>query len=207
MGRSGQWEVRPPTGAPAREAAPGAVLLVDDEPLLLRALERILRGARHRVVATDGSAAAREALEDPDLDVVLLDLFLGGESGVELLEWIKRERPEVEVVVMTGHASVESAVGCMRRGAFDYLEKPLGDVHRVRTTVERAIERRRLVTRNRALEAELEGRDGSPALVGSSPAMRRVLRTVSGLRHNESIVLVTGESGTGKEVVARALHA
>jgi two-component system response regulator HydG len=183
------------------------VLLVDDEPLLLRALERILRGSRLRVMATTGPEGVREALEDPDLDAVLLDLFLDGVDGTEVLEWVKRERPEVEVIVMTGHASVESAVGCMRRGAFDYLEKPFDDVHRVRNTVSRAVERRRLVSRNRELEACLESRGDAPVLVGSSPAIRRILRTVEGLRHNESIVLVTGESGTGKEVVARALHA
>jgi DNA-binding NtrC family response regulator len=97
----------------------------------------------------------------------------------------------------------------MRAGAFDYVEKPFPDPRRVRLTVARAIERRRLVTRNHELERELEARlpEASPVLVGASPAMRALSRTLASLRHNESTVLITGESGTGKELVAAALHA
>jgi DNA-binding NtrC family response regulator len=182
------------------------VLLVDDEPLLTRALERILRGEGHRVVSAHQPAEWEPLLHDPDLDVVLLDLLMGATSGLELLDRIKRERPEVEIVVMTGHASIESAVGCMRRGAFDYLAKPFPDPHRVRTTVRQALERRRLVSRNRALEEELRGLADAPELVGRSPRLRALVRTIRSLRHNESHVLIQGESGTGKELVARALH-
>ena len=192
--------------APGSETRPGFVLVVDDEPLLLRALARILAPDEHRVVLAETPAEAQGALSDPGLDVVLLDLRLGAASGLDLLEAIKRERPEVEVVVMTGHATIESAVGCMREGAFDYLAKPFDDVHRVRTTVHQAIERRRLLARNRELEARLEGRRSGPELVGRAPAMRRLVRTIESLRHNESHVLIQGESGTGKELVARALH-
>ena len=186
---------------------PGLVLLVDDERLLLRSLRRILEGAGHEIRTAESPQAAEAALADPSLDVVLLDLFLGDASGFELLERWKRERPEVEVIVMTGHASIESAVRCIRRGAFDYLAKPFDDVHRVRTTVGKAIERRRLVCRNRQLEEELRARSSAPDLVGSSPKMRVLARTIQSLRHNESHVLIQGESGTGKELVARALHA
>jgi DNA-binding NtrC family response regulator len=189
------------------EEAPGLVLLVDDEPLLLRSLRRILEADGHRLVLADSAAAAAPALAEPDLDVVLLDLFLGQASGMALLEQVKRERPEVEVVVMTGHASIESAVRCIRRGAFDYLAKPFEDVYRVRTTVRKALERRRLLSRNRELELELRGRAGAPELVGRSAAMRSLERTLHALRHNESHVLIHGESGTGKELVARALRA
>jgi len=189
------------------EAAPGLVLVLDDEPLLLRSLQRILAADGHRLVAVESVAAAEPCLADPDLDVVLLDLFLGEASGLALLERLKRERPEVEVIVMTGHASIESAVRCIRRGAFDYLEKPFEDVFRVRTTVRKALERRRLISRNRELEEELRGRSASPELVGRAPAMRALVRTLQALRHNESHVLIHGESGTGKELVARALQA
>jgi two-component system response regulator HydG len=188
------------------EEAPGHVLLVDDEPLVLSALTRILRSEGHRVVQVQRAAQVDAVLGDPDLDVILLDLFLGDTSGLEVLEHVKRHHPEIEVVVVTGHASVESAVGCMRRGAFDYLSKPFEDVHRVRATVRKAIERRRLVRRNRKLEEELRGRNAVPELVGSSLRMRALVRTIQSLRHNESHVLIQGESGTGKELVARALH-
>jgi len=182
------------------------VLLVDDEPLLLRSLRRILAAAGHRTVLAESAEQAEPALADPELEVVLLDLRLGHSHGLDLLERLKRDRPEVEVIVMTGHATIESAVGCIRRGAFDYLEKPFDDVHRIRTTVGKALERRRLLRRNRELEQELRSHSSTPELVGSSPRMRALTRTIQSLRHNESNVLVQGESGTGKELVARALH-
>jgi len=197
--------------APELVTAPnaGLVLLVDDEPLILRALARILRPDGHRVLTAERVEQVGAALAEPALDVVLLDLRFGVHDGRELLARVKRERPEVEVIVVTGHASVESAVDCMRAGAFDYLEKPFPDATRVRLTVQRAIERRRLVSRNHELERELEARElgTTPTLVGSSAAMRALQRTLASLRHNESTVLITGESGTGKELVAAALHA
>jgi DNA-binding NtrC family response regulator len=197
----------PQRAAAAPEPAQGVVLIVDDEALLLRALERILRPEGHDVRVALSWDEARGLLDDASLDAVLVDLFLDDRSGLEVLDEVKRERPEVEVIVMTGHASVESAVGCMRRGAFDYLAKPFGDVHRVRATVRQAIERRQLVSRNRALEEELRERDGGFQLVGTSSRMRALKRKVASLLHNESNVLIQGESGTGKELVARAIHA
>jgi DNA-binding NtrC family response regulator len=185
----------------------GLVLVVDDEPLMLRSVRRILEADAQRVVLAQEVEHLDVRLSDPSLDVVLLDLVMGATSGLEVLERLKRERPEVEVIVMTGHASIESAVGCMRRGAFDYLEKPFEDVHRVRTTVRKAVERRRLVRRNRELEAELLGREPFSGLLGSSTAMRSLVRSIRSLRHNESSVVISGESGTGKELAARALHA
>jgi len=203
----GSATLHAPRSAPPVEDKPGLVLLLDDEPLLLRSLERILRSDGHRMVLAENPEQAAAALGDPNLDVVLLDLFLGSVNGMEVLERLKRERPAVEVIVMTGHASIESAVGCIRCGAFDYLAKPFDDVHRVRTTVQKALERRRLVRRNRELEKELRERAGAPLLVGNSPKMRALVRTIHSLQRNESHVLLHGESGTGKELVARAIHA
>ena len=195
-----------PLGPESRDggAGVGFVLLVDDEPLRLRSLRRILEAEGHRIVLAESADLAEPALVDPQLEVVLLDLLLGRSHGLDLLDRLKRERPEVEVIVMTGHASIESAVGCIRRGAFDYLAKPFDDVHRVRTTVGKALERRRLLRRNRELEEELRGH--TPELVGSSSRMRALQRTIHGLRHNESHILLHGESGTGKELVSRAIH-
>ncbi len=191
---------------PPGERAPGLVLLVDDEPLLLRSLRRILESDGHRTTLADSPEVAEPVLADPDLAVVLLDLFLGASSGLDMLDRLKRERPEVEVVVMTGQASIESAVGCIRRGAFDYLAKPFDDIYRVKTTVKKALERRRLVQRNRVLEEELRGQAATPELVGRCQSMYALQRTIHSLRHNESHVLIQGESGTGKELVARAIR-
>jgi len=183
------------------------VLLVDDEPLLLRSLQRILERAGYATALAESVEAAEPYLSDPRLDVVLVDLLLGPGSGLELLETIKSRRPEIEVIVMTGHGSIESAVGCIRRGAFDYLEKPFDDPHRIQTTVRKAIDRRSLVRRNHQLEDELRARSSIPELVGKSPAMRALASKIHSLRHNESHVLIHGESGTGKELVAYAVHA
>jgi two-component system response regulator HydG len=197
----------PREGVPRPENVRGVVLLLDDEPLLLKALERILRPEGHEVRLAGTLEEARAGLLDPALDVVLVDLFLGNASGLDVLDLAAREGLEVEVIVMTGHASIEGAVGCMKRGAFDYLAKPFEDVHRVRATVGKAIERRHLVRRNRELERALREHTGAPELVGHSEPMRALQRKVESLRHNESNVLLQGESGTGKELVARALHA
>jgi DNA-binding NtrC family response regulator len=195
-------------GAEPRSApAAGLVLLVDDEPLVLRSLARILGADSHRLICAETLSQVGAALLEPTLDAVLLDLRFGAHDGRELLARIKREHPELEVIVVTGHGSVESAVECMRAGAFDYVEKPFPEPRRVRLTVQRAIERRRLVSRNQELERELGVREAGPALVGASRAMRTLQRTLASLRHNESTVLIQGESGTGKELVAAALHA
>ena len=182
------------------------VLLVDDEPLLLRSLKRILERIGYETALAESVAEAEPYLTDPRLDVVLVDLLLGPVSGLDLLEKIKSMRPEIEVIVMTGHGSIESAVGCIRRGAFDYLEKPFDDPHRIQTTVRKAIDRRSLVRRNHQLEDELRARSSIPEFVGKSPAMRALASKVHSLRHNESHVLIQGESGTGKELVAYAVH-
>jgi DNA-binding NtrC family response regulator len=182
------------------------VLLVDDEPLMLRSLKRILERVGYETALAESVAEAEPYLTDPRLDVVLVDLLLGPVSGLELLEKIKSVRPEVEVIVMTGHGSIESAVGCIRRGAFDYLEKPFDDLHRIQTTVRKAIDRRSLVRRNHQLEDELRARSSIPEFVGKSPAMRALASKIHSLRHNESHVLIQGESGTGKELVAYAVH-
>jgi DNA-binding NtrC family response regulator len=186
--------------------APGTVMLVDDEPMLLRSLRRTLEGEGYLTLPAESADAALSWLAEHDPDVVLLDLGLGRDSGLALLERVKREWPEVEVIVITGNASIESAVGCIRGGAFDYLAKPFDD-HRVRTTVRRAVEHRKLVRRNRELEAELRERGAGSELIGGSPRMRALRSAIASLGHNESHVLIRGESGTGKELVARALHA
>ncbi len=185
----------------------GFILLMDDEPRLLSALRRILEADGQHVATALDLTEMEPFLADPALEVILLDLQLRDARGVDVLERVKRERPEVEVVMMTGYATVESAVACMQLGAFDYLAKPFDDVHRVRTTVQKALERRRLLDRNRALEQELCARPDGLGLVGSSLPMRKLMRTIQSLRNNESHVLITGESGTGKELVAKALCA
>jgi two-component system, NtrC family, response regulator HydG len=188
-----------------RASTVSRVLVADDEPALVRALRRQLeRGGYSVLEASDPGLVRAQLAHEPE--VVLLDLRLGNASGMELLGELRERRPDTEIVVMTGYASIDSAVACMRAGAFDYLEKPFADPRRVIQTLERALERRRLRVRNRELEGELGRSKALENVVAQSGSMRRVLQTVRDLATNESNVLIQAESGTGKELLARAIH-
>jgi two-component system, NtrC family, response regulator HydG len=190
------------------ETRPARVLVVDDEPTLLRALETLLRKKGYGVTALESPIAATQTLAQEDFDVALLDIKMPQLSGLELLGAVKHRRPEVEVIMMTGHATVETALAAVRAGAYDYLTKPFEDVELVARAVAKAAERKRLFDRNRELEMQLRDREGTgpEGLVGASAGIREVTRMIEAVAYSSTTVLVTGESGTGKELVARALH-
>ncbi len=192
-------------------ARPVRVLVVDDEPSVLRALELILRKKGHEVVALDSPIAATQRLASEDFDVAMLDIRMPELSGIELLNAVKHRRPEIEVIMMTGHATVDTALAAMKAGAHEYLIKPFiekaEDVEHVAYVVARAAERKRLQDRNKELENRLEALETSQGLVGTSGPMRDVARMIDAVAYSAATVLVHGESGTGKELVARALHA
>src|SRR6266496_2611415 len=189
---------------------PVRVLVVDDEPVLLRAMEALLAKKGHEVTALDSPIMATQKLAQEDFDVALLDVKMPDLSGLELLTAVKHRRPEVEVIMMTGHATVETALAAVKAGAYDYLTKPFDDVELVARAVAKAAERKHLFDRNRELETALRQKEGVPAgdgLVGTSGPMREVTRMIDAVAYSAATVLVQGESGTGKELVARALHA
>jgi DNA-binding NtrC family response regulator len=190
------------------EARPVRVLVVDDEPSLLRALEALLRKKGYEVIGLDSPIVATQKLAQEDFDVALLDIKMPQLSGLELLNAVKHRRPEVEVIMMTGHATVETALAAVRSGAYDYLTKPFDDVELVARAVAKAAERKMLFDRNRQLETALKEREGGQGdgIVGNSGAIREVTRMIEAVAYSSTTVLVTGESGTGKELVARALH-
>jgi two-component system response regulator HydG len=187
---------------------PVRVLVVDDEPTLLRALEALLRKKGYDVVGLDSPIAATQKLAVEDFDVALLDIKMPQLSGLELLNAVKHRRPEIEVIMMTGHATVETALQAVRSGAYDYLTKPFEDVELVARSVAKAAERKALWDRNKQLENQLREREGLPpdGLVGASAPIREVQRMIDAVAYSSTTVLITGESGTGKELVARALH-
>ncbi len=193
----------------ATEGKPIRVLVVDDEPTLLRALEALLRKKGYDVTGLDSPIVATQKLAQEDFDVALLDIKMPQLSGLELLSAVKHRRPEVEVIMMTGHATVETALSAVRAGAYDYLTKPFDDVELVARAVAKAAERKMLFDRNRQLESALREREGVPGegLVGNSSPIREVTRMIEAVAYSAATVLVTGERGTGKELVARALHA
>ncbi len=183
----------------------GRVLVVDDEDVVIRSCRRVLSDSGFEVeAATDGSAAL-EKIGQHEFDVVLLDIMMPGIDGVEVLRRIKEDHPQVEVVMITGRAQIDTAVRSMKLGAFDYLPKPF-DPDELRLTVERAFERRRLLQENLNLRDRVDARYRSENAIGSSAAMQEVFRLVAQCAPTGSTALLTGESGTGKELIARAIH-
>jgi two-component system response regulator HydG len=175
------------------------VLVVDDEPTLLKALEALLRRKGLDVTALESPIVATQKLAQEDFDVALLDVKMPELSGLELLHAVKHRRPEIEVVMMTGNATVETALAAVKAGAYDYLTKPFEDVEHVARVVAKAAERKALFDRNRELETQLRERSGSmpEGLVGASGGIREVTRMVEAVAYSSATVLVTGESGSG----------
>ncbi|RMH18805.1 MAG: sigma-54-dependent Fis family transcriptional regulator [Acidobacteria bacterium] len=181
------------------------VLIVDDEERIRGILALLLRDHRHRVAeaASGEEALALAASFHPDL--VLLDLNMPGLDGLETLRRLQASRPEADVIIMTAYGTIRSAVEAMRSGAFDYLTKPF-DNDELLLLVDRALNLRRLSAEVESLRDELEARYGFTEIIGISPQMQEVFRTMAKVARVDATVLVTGESGTGKELVARAIH-
>ena len=180
--------------------APSAILVVDDEPALLRFLELMLAGEGYAVTACASGAAALAAFDPARTDLVLHDLMMPGLGGLELLDELTRRDPDVVAIVMTAFATWATAVEAMRKGAHGYVKKPF-DTDEVKALVARAVECRRL---KRSGDAEV-ARAGH-GLVGDSPALRELLAKIKRVAATDSTILVRGESGTGKELVARTIH-
>lgn len=192
----------------------GSIVVVDDSAEMREMLHDFLRGEGHRVV---GCASGREAfdllnLEGEDngrpsyeVDLLLSDVKMGEIDGLELLERMRKRRAETPVIMVTGYASIDSAVEAMRHGAYDYLTKPF-DFERLGHAVRRALDHRRLLRDNALLRAEMRMGWGLGGLIGKSPAMKKLFDLLPRVASCTSNVLISGESGTGKELVARTLH-
>jgi DNA-binding NtrC family response regulator len=185
--------------------APIRLLIVDDDDQLRQTLVR--RFQRQGMVVS-AAASAEEALARADqerYDVALLDLHLPGMSGVEMLTQLKECQPEVEVLLLTAHGSIETAILAMKRGAYDYLTKPF-HLPELEVHLEKAYEKVKLARRELQWVQQIRYESPRYHLVGSSPAMKRVVQLIEKVAGTDSTVLIRGASGTGKELVARALH-
>jgi len=182
------------------------ILIVDDEIDMLQLLKRSLEpDLECRIeTATSGKEALR-ILSQKYFDLVLADLKMPGMDGLELLETIKREFPDLTVVMMTAFGGVETAVEAMRNGAYDFISKPF-DHETIIVRLEKALERSRLIKENVRLQMECRGRDDFQKIVGNSTVMSRLYQTIQMVANTDLTVLITGESGSGKELVARAVH-
>src|SRR6476659_332069 len=176
-----------------------SVLIVDDESAIRESLRMILEYEGYRVDEAGGGSQALAKVGERQPDAVLLDIKMPDMDGLELLRAFRERGYEMPVLMISGHADVATAVEATRRGAYDFFEKPL-QRERVLLSLRNAVESFRLVSESRTFRPEPE------ALIGTSPAMRRLRETIEKAAPTPATVLVTGESGTGKELVARAIH-
>ena len=184
------------------------ILVVDDEDMVRAPLVRNLASAGYEVREACSADEALQVLSTASVDLVITDIRMPGMDGIELLRRAKATSPDLEVIVMTAYASVETAVDAMKSGARDYITKPFTR-DEVLLRVERVLRERELSLENRTLREALKaGYDvGRGAhLIGTSPSMKAVFETISAVSQNRSNVLIQGETGTGKEVVAKAIH-
>ncbi|MDR2339290.1 MAG: sigma 54-interacting transcriptional regulator [Deltaproteobacteria bacterium] len=184
----------------------GLILIVDDEPNYQLVLSEMLLAEGYDVLTAGSGEEAFGVFEgQPEVDLILTDMTMPNGSGIELLEKVKASRPEVPVLMLTAHGTVELAVKAMKEGAFDYLTKPYKNDELTRT-VAKAMELSRLGRQNRELRDQLTARHSFGSLIGKSKAMMELYGLLEKVAPTRANVLITGESGTGKELVARAIH-
>lgn len=181
------------------------ILVVDDEPIVCRSCFRILNEAGYQVETVLSGQEALEKVDHQSFDVVLVDLKMPGLDGMEVLQRIRKVHPEVIVIMITGYATVESAVEAMKLGASDYVPKPFTP-DELCIIVEKALEKRDLILENQYLRQQLQVRYKFDNIIGESKKMQEVFRIVEKVAPTDSTVLIYGESGTGKELIARAIH-
>jgi DNA-binding NtrC family response regulator len=187
-------------------ATRGRILIVDDEDVIAETLKEFLQGEHFEVATAPAMPPALALVETFEPDVVLCDVQLPGGDGLVVLNRALRIRPETMFIMITAYATVENAVLAFRRGAQDYLMKPVL-FDDLLAKIDRLIGYRRLLLENQALRRQLHGQGDIEALVGESPPMKAVKTLIRKVGPTRSTVLISGESGTGKELVARALHA
>jgi two-component system, NtrC family, response regulator AlgB len=182
------------------------LLIIDDEEHIRRTAAVVLEAMGHETVAAENRASALKQLERERFDLAFLDLKLDGESGLDLLPEILKVDPELEVIVFTAYASIETAVEAMRRGAADYIPKPFTP-EQIRRALSRILEARNLRRRVAELEYRISADSPATELNSAEPAMQRVLELAAKAAATPASILLLGESGTGKTVLARAIHA
>ena len=181
------------------------VLVVDDDDAHRTMLRTLVGGWGYDIVEADDGSTAIEKVQERPFDLILMDVRMLKVSGLEALERIKAFNPAIPITIMTAYSSVETAIEALKKGAYDYLTKPL-DFDKLRLTIERAMEHTRLKEENRLLKESLGKHFDMQNIIGRSRAMISLLETVAHVAPSEATVMITGESGTGKELIAGVIH-
>jgi two-component system response regulator HydG len=184
---------------------PIRVLVIDDEKLHAEAVAESLQRVGYECTVVHSGSQGAKRIEDEDFDVVLTDLRMEDLDGLAILRKVKQVSPGTEVMVITGHGDVKTAVEAIKQGAANYLTKPI-DLGELRAMVDKAAERLRLARANRELERRLDERFGFEGVIGNSPKMHEVIDRLRNIAPTSAAVLIQGETGTGKELVAKAIH-
>lgn len=181
------------------------ILIVDDEPIARQNLEHILRKEGYTTVCAENGGVAIRHLEQGEFDLVMTDLRMQPVDGMTLLQTTKQLHPDTEVIMLTGYATVNTAVEAMQKGAYHYVAKPY-NIEEVRALVRQALDKRRLRLEVGVLRRRLEDRRDVPLLIGNSQEMETLRRTIEQIAPADCSVLIQGETGTGKELVAKTIH-
>jgi two-component system response regulator HydG len=193
------------TAAPAGGAAAMRLLVVDNDIVHARTMGEVLGRLGHHVTVVGSGIEGSRRIEAEPFDIVVTDLMMNDIGGLEILARAKKASPETEVIVVTGHGTIPSAVSAMQQGAFTYLQKPLDMAH-LRAAVEKAAEGVRLRRQNLELHRRLDEKFGFEGVIGSSPQMQGLIERLKRIAPTDATVLIQGETGTGKELVAQAIH-
>jgi two-component system response regulator AtoC len=204
---------KPPLGKTAlsrpaltREDLRVRILIVDDEQTIRKLCVTVGEALGFICLEADSGESALTLLEEQPVHMILSDMVMPHMSGLEFLERAKKLLPRIEVALMTGHGSIETAVQAMKLGAYDYITKPFSPLEELRLFLRRMAEKVRLVEENEFLRQRMDSETAVHGIVGSSAKIQEVLRVASRLKDTRTAVLISGESGTGKELIARAIH-